>query len=164
MSSKRIYQQPDIDLLFKNAADGGGGSKVNPITGGHYVPGLDCIKRQKMLAQRAHFARYVFAMEGPPDAQPLPLTPSEREDFKNAYLHPDRIHYIVSLIAGSLAALDYAYDKHPSWHEFACGVMASPYAPPDYVLDKVEFSRRYPPRDLPGLGPGCCWDPAYLRP
>ena len=163
MSKFGTYHSLNVDLLFKHAADDGFGSKVNPVTGGRYVPGLDCIKRQKMLATRALEARARFSVDGPLDAQPLPLTYQEREEFKSAALYPERIHYIVSLFARSLAGLDYNYDKHPGWEEFACGVMASPYLASDYV-DKAELSRRYPPRELPGLGPGCYWNPAYLPP
>jgi hypothetical protein len=153
-----------INQLFKTAADGGCGSKINPVTGGRYVPGLDSIRRQKMLARRALEARARFAEDGPPDAQPLPTGYHEREDRKMSHRYPDRVHYIVALFARSLEALNYDYDTHPKWYEFACGVMASPYAPPERVIPRAEFGRRFPPRNLPGLGPGCYWDPAYLPP
>jgi hypothetical protein len=126
------------------------------------VPGLDSVRHQKTLARRALEARARFAVDGPPDAQPLPTGYHEREDRKMSHRYPDRIHYIVALFARSLEASNYDYDKHPKWDEFARGVMASPYAPPDYVIPRDELTRRYPPRDLPGLGPGCYWDPAYV--
>src|SRR5215207_6796194 len=86
MSSFGSFHSLNIDLLFKHAAEDGCGCKFNPVTGGQYVPGLDCLKRQKMLARRALDARNRFEVDGPPDAQPLPLTTSEREEFKNSFL------------------------------------------------------------------------------
>ena len=39
MSKFGTYHSLNVDLLFKHAADDGFGSKVNPVTGGRYVPG-----------------------------------------------------------------------------------------------------------------------------
>ena len=150
---------PNVDLLFARARIPGSEVQQNPVTGGHYVPPYDSVRRQKRLAQRALVARQLFAVDGPPDAQPLPLSYAEREEFKNGSLHPNRVHYIVSLFAFSVAARDYAYENHPSWEDFARGVLASPSAH-DFLTNDPILRRRYPPRPLTGLNSGCCWQPA----
>ena len=93
MRSHRIYQQK-VDWLFKHAEDGGFGSKVNPVTGGRWVPGLDSIRRQKMLAERALAARDAFAVDGPPDAQPLPVVADAEADDCAPLPRPDPLHRI----------------------------------------------------------------------
>ena len=54
----------------------------NPVTGAGYVHGVDPIAEQKEAAYRALLAREWFAINGPADAQPLPVSYDERESFK----------------------------------------------------------------------------------
>jgi hypothetical protein len=52
--------------------------------------------------------------------------------------------------------------EHPSFDNYACGVMASEYAP-DLIKKDEELQRRFPPCQLTGLGPGLCWEPPKLH-
>jgi len=101
-------------------------------------------------------ARKWFAENGPSDLQPLPLGYNEREDLKHG-----GADHILAWYARSLDCRDYDVRKHPSFEDYACGVMASEFCP--YFLkaeDKTgELQRRFPPRHLYGLGPGLVWEP-----
>ena len=106
--------------------------------------------RRRLLA-----ARRWFAKNGPPDAPPLPLSYQEREDLKCGGSGFERM---VAYYAGSLEGMGYAVEVHPSFHDYACGVMASDLAH-SLLTDDEELRRRYPARPLPGLGAGLCWEP-----
>src|SRR5262249_5877706 len=144
----------EVDRLFDEASDRFYSLRTNPVTGGLWANGLDPVAPQKERARRALRARLWFAKNGPPDAPPLPLSYGEREDLKCG----DYFLYIVALFARSLAAREYDFDVHPSFEDFARGVLASPYKP-YFVNEDEELERRYPPRQLEGLGPGCYWEP-----
>jgi hypothetical protein len=127
-----------------------------PILGGHYVPGFDRTKRLKEKARRALLAREWFADHGPSDVQPLPLGHGEREGLKHG-----GVDHIVAWYARSLDCLNYDVLNHPSFYDYACGVMASEFCP-NFIRteDKTEeLQRRFPPRPLNGLGPGLVWEP-----
>ena len=128
-----------------------------PVIGGHYVQGSDPIEEQRETAVRALLARGWFAHNGPPDAQPLPLSCDERERLKIGGLK-----HLLAWYAGSLACLDYAVEKHPSFDDHARGVMASDHAP-DFIKKDEELRRRFPPQKLKGLGPGLIWEPPALH-
>jgi hypothetical protein len=107
------------------------------------------------LGRRARMAREHFASNAPPDAQPLPLGYDERERRKIGGLST-----IVALYARSLACQGYDLDEHPSFQDYVCGVMASEFIGGYDRLQKNEGLRnRFPPRLLPGIGPGLCWQP-----
>jgi hypothetical protein len=148
-----------VDRLFRKDPPRYGQQCVNPITGGHYLGGLDPIAPQKRMARRALRAREWFAIYGPQDAQPLPLSGDEIEDRKYACESKQpSLSHIVSCFAYSLRAHDYEVDSHPSFEDFACGVTASQYAP-DIVRNDEVLRKRYPPRHLRGLNAGHCWEP-----
>ena len=63
------------------------------------------------------------------------------------------LNYIISRFAHSLLANAWDFDNHPSFEEYARGVMASEHAP-DFVKKDRLLRKRYPPLHLPGLGPG----------
>ena len=115
------------------------------------ISGLDLLHNPR--GRRARFARKWFALNSPPDAPPLPLGYDEREDLKVGGLK-----HLVAWHSCSLACLDYAVWDHPSFHDYACGVMASEYAP-YYIKKDEELQRRFPPRPLTGLGPALVWEP-----
>jgi hypothetical protein len=81
---------------------------------------------------RARMAREHFASNGPPDAQPLPLGYAEREDMKIGGLST-----IVALYARSLAAQDYDVKEHPSFFDYACGLMASEFIGGYYRMQRT---------------------------
>jgi hypothetical protein len=143
-----------VDRLFKDAASRRGHVCENPVTGGHWLHGDDPIAPQKRTAARALLAREYFAIYGPHDAPPLPLSDAELEDLK----YTDPFSHIVEGFAYSLRAHDWDFNSHPSFEDFACGCMASEHAP-DFVKNDEALRKRYPPRTLHGLGPGLCWEP-----
>jgi hypothetical protein len=143
----------EVDRLFREADLERGSVCENPVTGGKFVPGIDRIKPQKARARVALEARDWFADHGPPDAPPLPLTCGDREDLKVGGLP-----HIVAWFARSLEARAYDYHEHPSFDDYARGVLASAYAP-EFITRDQQLQGRFPPRHLPGLGPGLYWDP-----
>jgi hypothetical protein len=109
------------------------------------------------LESQAQLARERFAVDAPRDAPPLPLSHGEREDLKAGGLP-----HIVAWYARSLEGRDYDTEEHPSFADFAQGVMASDFAP-DFIKDVEELQGRFPPRSLSGLGPGLYWQPPKLH-
>src|SRR5215217_3636744 len=120
------------------------------------VSTIDQYTQDKQLAGRALVARNWFALNGPTDAPPLPLNYGEREALKSGGLP-----HIVAWFARSLAWWDYDFAEHPSFEDYAGGVMTSEYAP-DFIKNDNALLRRFPPQKLSGLGPGLCWDPPEL--
>jgi hypothetical protein len=113
--------------------------------------------------RRALAARKWFADNGPPDLQPLPLGYNEREALKHG-----GADHILAWYSRSLDGRNYDVLEHPSFDDYARGVMASEHAP-DFIRTEDttgELHRRFPPRHLYGLGPGLYWDPPkrYVRP
>jgi hypothetical protein len=121
------------------------------------ISAVDLNTRRNPLGRRALSARKWFDLYGPPDARPLPLGYDEREALKRGGLPT-----IVAWYACSLACLDYSVEDHPSFDDYACGLMASEYAP-DLIKKDEELQRRFPPRTLSGLGPGLCWKPPAVQ-
>ena len=58
-------------------------------------------------------------INGPADAQPLPLSYDEREDMKGGGL----LDYILALYARSLEGRDYDVKEHPSFADYVRGVL-----------------------------------------
>jgi hypothetical protein len=150
-----VDYMPEVERLFAEAPDRFEEIRRNPVTGGRWLRGVDPIGPQKRDACRALKARAWFAQNGPQDVQPLPLSYDQREDLKSGGSTLERI---VAWFARSLAYRDYVFEGHPSFDDFACGVLASPDAP-WFITEDQELPKRYPPRALPGLGSGFCWKP-----
>ena len=142
----------EVDRLFREAPDRDEKSRRNPVTQAGFTDD-DPIGPQKRAALRALMAREQFARENP-GMPPLPVSYNEREEYKGR----GGVHYIVSVYARSLVVQNYDVGRHPSFERYACGVLASPYAP-DFVTQDEELRRRFPPRPLDGLGSGLYWDP-----
>ena len=83
-----------VDELFATARYGS--YCQNPVTGEGYVHGVDPVASQKDAARRALLAREWFALNGPADAQPLPLWCDECQRF-------GLLAYITRLYSRSLA-------------------------------------------------------------
>lgn len=128
-----------------------------PVIGGHYVSGFDPIERARETAVRALLARNWFADNGPPDAPPLPISYDEREDLKVGALK-----HLTAWFSRSLEVLDWKFREHPSFDDYACGVMASDETP-YFITNNEELRRRFPPRPLSGLGSGLYWKPPALN-
>jgi hypothetical protein len=124
-----------------------------PIIRGGYIPGEDNVRPLKKMARKALEAREWFKLNGPADLQPLPLNDIEREDL--IWRGVDRI---LAKYARSLETRKYNTLEHPSFVDYACGVMASEHAR-DFMRDDNSAKERFKPRPLAGLGPGLYWYP-----
>jgi hypothetical protein len=143
----------EVERLFREAPDRNERHRENPVTGSRWVAGLDPIAPQKEAARRALKAQKWFAVYGPSDTQPLPLCHWDREMLKVGGLS-----HMVAWYARSLENLKYDFVTHPSFYDYACGVLASPRAP-DFIKSDVALLNRFPPRILPGLDGSNYWDP-----
>ena len=114
------------------------------------------VMKPEGLERQAQFAREDFATNRPPDAPLLPLSYDEREQLKLEGPLPT----IVALYGRSLANLNYDLEQHPSFVDYARGVMASELNACPGMKENEELRRRFPPRPLKGLGPALCWKPA----
>jgi hypothetical protein len=143
-----------VDQLFRELRGPSGTVCDWPVIGGHFLKG-EKTTRMRQKACKALAARDWFAINGPPDAPPLPLSYDEREALKHGGLD-----HIVAWYARSLAALEFDVEKHPSFEDYARGVVArGQLIEPDETLE-----RRFPPRTLNGLGPGLYWNtPEYWQ-
>jgi hypothetical protein len=131
---------------------------INPVTGGQFIWGLDPIAPQKKDAVVALRAREWFAVNGPSDAPPLPLSSNDVEDYRAAR----DLMGIVGFYARSLRREGYgrrSYDvcNHPSFNDFACGLMAINLG--IWGIETEDLKRRFPPRPLAGMTPGAYWAP-----
>ena len=72
--------EQEVERLFKECPPVRGRVAYNPVTHSLYAGGIDPIKPQKEAAKRALLARAHFAITGPVDAQPLPVSERERDD------------------------------------------------------------------------------------
>jgi hypothetical protein len=145
------YIERHVKQLFADVRRQTGKICENPVTGGRFIVGDDCIFEQERLAVNALKAR---DWSGVPD---LPLTQHDRERKKGK----GGIDYIKSLFARSLAHRDYRTDGHPTFDQYARGVMASDMIPKwlrdEWIQMDVELLRRYPPTPLKGMGGGLIW-------
>ena len=143
-----------VDRLFVEMNAKRGDLCVNPVTSGHFVWGDDPLAPQKREAVAALRAREWFAVNGPADAPPLPISYNEVERYREAR----GLAGIVGFFARSLSRQDYDVLKHPSFDDFARGLMASNTNA--WGIEKDEhLKKRFPPRPLKGMSPGCYWAP-----
>jgi hypothetical protein len=151
----------EVDRLFAEVNAKHGECCVNPITDGGFVKGLDPIATQKKKAIAALLVREWFAVNGPPDAPPLPLSHADVEDYRSK----SGLARIVGFYARSLSRQGYGrqrYDvcNHPSFDDFARGLMALAKERGLRGLEQDEtLMRRFPPRPLVGMTPSAYWDP-----
>jgi hypothetical protein len=116
------------------------------------ISGVDTkwtLAKQKRFEGQALVAREWFEQHKPPDVPPLPIGYNERERLKAGGLP-----HILAWYARSLAGRDYNFLEHPSFEDYACGVMATEKHAPGFITKNEEMRKRFPPRPLRGLGPG----------
>jgi hypothetical protein len=131
----------EVDRLFRDLPLG---ECRNPVTGGLFVNGLDPIAPQKERAFLALYAQRWFDIHGPADAQPLPIfNTAERK-------RGGGVPHLLAYYTQSLACLDYAVHIHPSFEDYARGMLALPNAPWFFAQD-AQLKKRFPPRELRGL-------------
>jgi hypothetical protein len=142
----------EVERLFSENPGSHGGHYENPVTGGRFVYGIEPIEPQKEVAHRALLAREWFAVNGPADAPPLPITYEEREYLKWRTGRP--LDYVVAQFAGSLGT-HYDVTEHPSFSEFVSGLLwdhdNGGSGLPLSAEGLAELKRRYPPQKLEGL-------------
>ena len=177
--SKAEYRvDREVDRLFAEGPPMFSEVRTNPITGGHYLAGIDPVEPQKEQARRALLAREWFAINGPADAQPLPLSDIEIEDrrygqhgLRTGDHANNLLSHIVAGFAGTLQSLDWDFGSCPTFKDFARGVMAmehnnefgmSKFFHQFFQLDEIlRLKKSYPPRHLDGLSPNYAfhWQP-----
>jgi hypothetical protein len=152
-----IYIAGEIISAIKHALQSGKDLCKNPVTGAGFVYGVDPTGRQKKAAYSALLARDWFAFNGPADAQPLPLWCDERKA-------PGLLAYIARLYARSLADRNYDVREHPPFADYISGVLWEAERVdgiigtlPIYPTELPKLTKRFPPRELTGMGPGFCW-------
>jgi hypothetical protein len=151
--------EKEVNRLFNALVASHGQCCDNPVTGGAFVWGLDPIAPQKNAAVVRLRARDWFAVNGPHDAPPLPLS---RDDVE-AYREARGLKGIVGFYARSLSAHGYDVQKHPSFEDFARGLMALNTGMWGIEKDK-NLQMRFPPRPLAGMASYAIWDPPKRRP
>lgn len=158
-SSQNVDEQ--VERLFKEHPPLPRKGCTNPVTGTSYLGGDDPVEPQKRDARAALLARAHFALNGPADAPPLPLSHAAREDLKIGGLP-----HLLAWYARSWEGRDYDLVEHPSFDDFARGVMASDELDGglcEFIKKDEELLKRFPPRHLAGLGPGLRWRPPALH-
>jgi hypothetical protein len=145
-----------VDRLFSKIKASHGECCINPITAGGFVKGLDPIATQKKDAIVALLAREWFAVNGPPDAPLLPLNVHDRDRFRGS----GGLTALVGFYARSLSRQRYDVCNHPSFDDFACGLMAIATERGLWQLENDEtLIRRFPPRSLVGMTRSAFWAP-----
>ena len=155
-NSKSLIGQ-EVDQLLAALKTKRGECCRNPVTDGGFVWGVDPIAPQKKAATAALRAAEWFAVNGPHDAPSLPLNLNDRDHYRDAR----GLMGVVGFYARSLSRHDYDVQKHPSFKDFACGLMALAMEKGIWNLEKDEaLIRRFPPRSLEGMDLGAAfWDP-----
>jgi len=149
-----------VDAQFRENAKRRGQICEWPVIGGHYVSGGDPVTtKRRELPVRALRAQDWFYRNGPSDLGPLPLIQNNREDLKRTGRLLD---YIFALFARSVDGADFYIEDHPPFANYAAGVLweGGLFHSADQL---AELKRRFPPRELRGLGPGFCWTPPKPR-
>lgn len=108
----------------------------------------------KGLKRKAQLARQHFALHGPTDAPPLPLGYDERESVKGT----SPLGTIVGLYARSLESCRYDLELHPSFYDYACGVLASEFNGHPGLASDPAMLLRFPPCKLVGMVSGLYWE------
>jgi hypothetical protein len=146
--------EKEVDRRFSEVIAERGEICRLPITDAGIVWGVDPIAPQKEYAMVALLAREWFAVNGPPDAPPLPLY-----DF-DSYRGARGLKGVVGFYARSLSRQDYDLRKHPSFDDFARGLMALAMEKGVWNLEKDEtLIRRFPPLPLASMTPSAFWAP-----
>ena len=161
MATNSTSLEKQVDQLFAALNAKHGDCCRNPVTGVGFVRGLDPVAVQKAEAVLALRAREWFAANAPSDAPPLPLSYDEIEDYRNARgLAAVVGFYARSLSRGGYGRRSYEVGNHPSFHDFACGLMAMAEERGLWGLEgDAALKRRFPPRPLAGMTPGAYWAP-----
>jgi hypothetical protein len=109
----------------------------------------------KEATRRELLAHEWFAVCGPADAPPFP-----HEHEIDSYRGARGLIGVVGFFARSLASQDYDLRKHPSFDDFARGLMAFALEYGLWNLEKDDtLIKRFPPFSLPCMTPSAYWAP-----
>jgi hypothetical protein len=150
-----------VDAEFQNVLSQPDGWCENPITGGRFLKGgtgEDSIAHQKREAEKALLAQEWFALDGPANAPALPVTQMGWEDMRHD--HECGLNPLIGFYSRSLSFRDWQVHNHPSFEDFARGLLANDnghWDLPQRVGPAV--LKRYPPRALAGMTPHGYWAP-----
>ena len=151
-----------IDELFQDVLSQPNGLCENPVTGGSFMKGesgKDSIPYQKRAAERALLAQDWFAVHGPRNAPPLPLIAWEWDEMR--YGCTGGLETLIGFYARSLSFRDWMVHSHPSFKDFARGLMVFPDIRMRAGQDPLVL-RRYPSRPLTGMADGAFWEPPMV--
>jgi hypothetical protein len=145
-----MYNQAEIDrateYVMRIYELGPDDFRGNPLASwADFAGGFDSPKLRIKPAIRAVLARRWFAVNGPQDddLQPLPLGWFERQSMYRC-----GATQILYWFARSLANLNYDTTQHPSFYDYACGILAFEREGSELL---EQLKHRFPPRLLPGL-------------
>lgn len=159
ITDSKTSVEKEVERLFAGIRPGGGSSCRNPVTGGKFIWSLDHIALQKEEAARALAAREWFATTGPGDAPELPLSHEDIEDYRKAGGLKSLLgFYARSLSREAFGRQSYEVRNHPSFNDFACGLMAMAVSRGLWGLEEDQcLVRRFRARPLVGMTPGAYW-------
>jgi hypothetical protein len=147
------------DQLFAGLKAAHGTSCRNPVTGATFVWGIDSVAVQKKEAMAALSALHWFAVNRPPDALHLPLSDADLEAYRNARGLAALVGFFArSLSREGFGRQAYDFENHPSFYDFACGLMAINTGMWGIEKD-ARLVLRFPPRRLADMTPGAYWAP-----
>ena len=151
-----------IDELFQDVLSRPNGLCENPVTGGDFMKGesgKDSIPYQKRAAAKALLAQEWFAVNGPRNAPLLPLIPSDWDEMR--YGGTGGLSILVGWFARSLSFREWDVHAHPSFEDFARGLMVFSDIRTRAGEDPLVV-RRYPSRPLTGMADGAFWEPPMV--
>jgi hypothetical protein len=102
---------------------------------------------------RALAAREWFRQHAPPGMPELPLSSAE---IRKLIWSGNNRRVVVGLFANSLACANWAFEIHPVFRDYVCGVMASPDTS-EHIRADPELLKEFPPKPLEGLDSMLCW-------
>jgi hypothetical protein len=143
-----------VDRLFSEIKAKHGECCDLPVTGAAIVWGVDPIRRRR----RPRLSRSSLAngLRSTARRMPLrcPLSPHDVEGYR----HARGLKGVVGFYARSLARQDYGVRRHPSFEDFARGLMAINTGM--WGMEKDEnLKKRFPPRPLAGMTDSAFWHP-----
>jgi hypothetical protein len=143
-----------VDELFLRCRESGLALARCPIIDRLYdVQSEADTARIKRMLHSAVRARQHFRQHGPSWAPLLPLTFDDIEQMEH---DPSNRVELVGHYASSLMMQQWNLKLHPSFHDYASGVMAYKYAP-EHLRNDPELMAEFSARPLAGLDKGLSW-------
>jgi hypothetical protein len=101
---------------------------------------------------RALAAREWFRQHAPG----MPELPLSSAEIRKLIWSGDPRRVLVGLFGNSLACMNWDFENHPAFRDFARGVTASLYCP-DHLRADPELLKQFPPKTLERLDSMLCW-------